>query len=75
MNSKLKYPDDFHKPNTVGLDNNSIQRLVDAVLMSGESSEQNTGDILIKHVVEEKGVYEIVEIYRLEGRSGNIMEQ
>lgn len=73
MTKELKYPKGFIKPDAVELDSSSIQGLIDKILADEELTETATGDALVRHIVEEEGVYEIVEVYRLEGRSENIM--
>lgn len=75
MVKELKYPDGFIKPNAVKLDDENIQRLVDEVMKNEELEEKATGDTLVRRLVEDKGVYEVVEVYRLDSRSGNIVER
>lgn len=74
MTGKTKYPDGFIKPDAAELDDDSIQGLIDRVLTNEELAETATGDALVRHMVEEERVYEVVEVYRLEGRSGNVIE-
>jgi len=73
MTKKLRYPHDFQKIKAKKLDEKAIQKLVDDVV-EGKARTVSCGDTVVSRSVDEEGVWETVEVYKLVARSKNIVE-
>lgn len=66
---RLKYPDDFFRPEMLELDEKEIQRLIDSVMEDEDLLLVSSGDIMVRRSTEEGEKYGHIEVARIIART------